>query len=101
MPRSAAVSRISCSITGSGCGGPAAGLVAEPAGPGLLAEAAHLADLVGDDRGLQDGRVRLRPALADAPADVEAGQVAHGEGPHREAEVVDHLVDLVRQRAFP
>ena len=39
-------------------------------------------------------------ALADAPADVEAGQVAHRERPHREAEVGEHLVDLVRQRAL-
>src|SRR5439155_8249700 len=59
----------------------------------LLAEAPHLAEPVGDGR--------LEPlALPDPPANVEAGQVAHREWPHREAEVVEDLVHLVRQRAL-
>src|SRR5262249_39296330 len=60
---------------------------------GLLAEAAHLAEAVAAHR-------RHATALADAPADVEPGEVAHREWPHREAEVVQDLVDLVRQRAL-
>src|SRR5262249_47490464 len=60
---------------------------------GLLAEAAHLAEAVGDSR-------RLATALADAPADVEPGEGAHREWPHREAEGVGDVVDLVRQRAL-
>src|SRR5262249_41571077 len=39
-------------------------------------------------------------ALADAPADVEPGQVPHGERPHREAEVGQHRVDLLGRRAL-
>ena len=39
-------------------------------------------------------------ALADGPADVEAGEVAHAERPHREAELLERLVDLLRRRAF-
>ena len=38
--------------------------------------------------------------LAHAPADVEAGEIAHRERPHREAERRQRAVDLLRQRAF-
>ena len=55
-------------------------LVEIESAPGLLAEAAALAQLVGDRR-----REPLR--LAHAPAHVEAGEVRHGERPHRKAEV--------------
>src|SRR5262249_21407007 len=57
----------------------------------LLAKAAHLAEAVGDSR-------LLATSLADAPAHIEPGKVTHGKRPHREAEVVEHLVDLVWQR---
>src|SRR4029434_6169859 len=68
-------------------------LVAEVASAGLLAEAAQLADAIGHRR-------LHALALADAPAHVEAGQVTHRERPHWEAEVGEHLVHLVGQRAF-
>src|SRR6267378_2408310 len=69
------------------------GAVLVIARPRLLAEAPHLAEPVGHGR-------LLALALADAPADVEAGEVAHRERPHREPEVVEHPVHLVRQGAL-
>ena len=39
-------------------------------------------------------------ALADRPADVVAGQVAHAERAHREAELLDRLVHLLRRGAL-
>ena len=44
--------------------------------------------------------MRLALRLLLHPADVEAGEVAHRERPHREAEVVEHAVDVPRHRAF-
>src|SRR5947208_10938181 len=38
--------------------------------------------------------------LGRVPADVQAGQVAHGEGAHGHAEIVEHLVDLPGQGAL-
>src|SRR6185503_11797225 len=71
------------------------------AGPGLLAEPAELADRVGDVASIAHVALfLLLLALADAPADVVAGKVAHRERAHREAVVVDHLVDLLREGAF-
>ena len=63
----------------------AAGFAVRPFGAGLLAAAVHLAEDVADAFALR--------ALLD-PADVEAGQVAHGEGTHGEAEVIEHPVDI-------
>ena len=75
-----------------------AGLVAVPAGAGLLAEAPRLAQLVGHDRrAWHAGLGRL--ALARGPADVQAGEVAHAERAHRHAELLQRAVDLLRQRA--
>src|SRR5580698_9169381 len=34
------------------------------------------------------------------PADVEAGEIAHRERPHREPEIVEHLVDSPGRCAF-
>ena len=60
---------------------------------GLLAEAAGLAQRVGD--------LRLDAAiLARAPADIEAGEIAHRERAHRHAELGHDGIDLLRQRAF-
>jgi hypothetical protein len=39
-------------------------------------------------------------ALADRPADVVAGQVAHAERAHGEAELLDRAVHLLRRGAF-
>src|SRR5581483_1129994 len=74
--------------------------VAIPAGAGLLTKTAHLADPIGDLRVAQMRRPCRRLALADVPADIEAGKIAHAERPHREAEVLDRLVDLLRQCAL-
>src|SRR4026207_276035 len=62
------------------CGG-VAGLVVIPAGPGFLAEAAELAQPVGD-LGVTDLGMLGASAFADVPADVVAGQVAHPERTH-------------------
>src|SRR5213594_4030584 len=70
-----------------------AALVAVIAGAGLLAEAPELAEAVGDQGA-------LAPPLADPPAHVEAGEIAHRERPHRESEIVEHLVHLLRERAL-
>src|SRR5262249_55061084 len=44
---------------------------------------------------------RALPAtFADTPADVESGQIAHREWAHGQAEVGQHLVDLLGRRAF-
>src|SRR5581483_10994608 len=60
---------------------------------GLLAEAAGFAQRVRD--------LRLDAAVFPrAPADIEAGEVAHRERPHRHAERGDDGVDLLRQRAL-
>src|SRR5262245_25794210 len=68
-------------------------LVAVVAGPRLLAEATHLAQAISHRR-------LHALALADAPAHVEAGHVAHGEGAHGKAEVVEDLVHLLGQGAL-
>jgi hypothetical protein len=39
-------------------------------------------------------------ALANGPADVVAGQVAHAERAHGKAELLDGLVHLLRRGAF-
>src|SRR5881409_1265422 len=70
-----------------------AALVAVIAGAGLLAEAPKLAEAVGDQGA-------LAPPLADPPAHVEAGEVAHRERPHGKSEIVEHLVHLLRERAL-
>ena len=60
---------------------------------GLLAEAAGLAQRIGDFR--LDAAI-----LARTPADIEAGEIAHRERSHRHAELGHDRVDLLRQRAF-
>ena len=62
------------------------------AGAGLLAAAVHLAEDVADGRAACD--------VSFDPADVEAGEVAHRERAHRQAEVVEHAVDVPGHRAF-
>ena len=74
-------------------------LVEVPALAGLLAVAAKFAKTVGKfriaDRGLFD-----IAALADGPADVVAGQIAHAERAHGHAPFLHGLVDLRRRGAF-
>src|SRR5690606_40341397 len=55
------------------------------AGAGLLAATIHLAEYF-TDRGALRGFLR--------PPDVQAREVGHGERPHRQAELVEHLVDV-------
>src|SRR6202022_1786071 len=73
--------------------------VVVPAAAGLLPEAAGLAQAIGN---LRVTHVRVFPiaALADRPADVVAGQIAHAQRSHRETELLDRAVDLRGQRAL-
>ena len=78
----------------------AAGLVAINAGAGLLAVAALFGKPVNPVGLLRIGIPGLASLLADAPANVYAGEVAHGELAHRKAEIGQDLVNLLRARAF-
>src|SRR5581483_11554395 len=60
---------------------------------GVLTVTAAFAQLIGDRR-----REPLR--LAHAPAYVEAGKVRHRKRAHREAEIRQGGVDILRQRAL-
>ena len=92
-PSRCRVSSISFSTSGSGSGEREPAFILVVALAGLLAEAAGFAQRVGD--------LRLDAAvLARAPADIEAGEIAHRERAHRHAEFGHHGVDLLRQRAF-
>ena len=73
--------------------------IAVPAGIGFLPMAAHLDHLVGDFRIAVIGR-RSAPLLADSIADVEPGHVPHREGPHWQAKIEDHSVDILGQGAI-
>ena len=72
-------------------------LVPVPALAGLLTVAIHLVQLVRD---VGVASLGLAAVLADLVADVDAGEVADRERPHREAELVDDAVDLLGQRAL-
>jgi hypothetical protein len=76
-----------------------AGHVVVPAGAGLLAETAFLAQQVGGLAVLHVG-LFLVAALADGPADVVARQVAHAERAHGHAEFLHRLVHLRGRAAF-
>ncbi len=80
--------------------GAVAGFVAVVAGTGLLPEHAGGAELVRDGGEIQVRRQRRALALADRLADVEAGQVAHGERSHGHAEVAQRTIDLLRRGTF-
>src|SRR5204863_1371868 len=60
---------------------------------GLLPEAALLRQTVGD-------LVAHAALLARTPADIDAGEIAHCERSHREAELGERAVDVLRQRAL-
>ena len=76
--------------------------VAVIAGAGLLAEAAHCANPVGNRAVARafGQAVRQPLALANPPAHVEAGEVGHGERPHRQAQLVRRSVHILGQAAF-
>ena len=66
-------------------------VVVIPARAGLLAVAAHFAQLVRHQRHAHAGFFEMLEFLADPPADVEPGQVAHGQRSHGHAEIVERL----------
>ena len=102
MPRFAAASAASWSISGSGIRSRLPALVLVPAGAGLLAVAAHLEQPIGHVR-LRTFGARLadrRQILANARADVDAGDVLHAERADRQAEIGQHAIDLRHARAF-
>ena len=70
----------------------AVGIVVEPLA-GLLPEPPGLAQRVGHRRGLAQ-------RLADPPADIQPGQIAHRERSHRKAEAGKGGVHVLRRRAF-
>ena len=87
------------STSGSGIGLRLPGSYRVQALAGLLAEAAQLADAVGDAR-VHEVRALLVAALADLPADVVARHVVHGERAHRHAPALQRAVHLLRRRAL-
>ncbi len=76
-----------------------AGLVVVPACASLLAIAAHLAEQVSGLAVLHAG-LFLVAALANRPADVVTGQIAHAELAHGKTEFLDRFVHLSRGAAF-
>src|SRR5439155_8101489 len=62
--------------------------------------AAHLIKGVGDYRLPHSRLVEMFVFLADAPADVEPGQIAHREWTHRHAEIVKRPIDSLGRSAF-
>src|SRR6516225_3139008 len=77
----------------------AAGIVLVVAGPRLLAVPAHLDDFVGHARELR-GLTGELPLLADAIAHVEAGEIAHRQGPHRHTPGLQCAIDFAGHGAF-
>ena len=69
----------------------ALGIIVVIAAPGLLAASILLAEDLAKRR---PGRGLARPA------EVETGEIGHGERPHRQAEIVEHPVDVPGQRPF-
>src|SRR5581483_5924007 len=76
-----------------------AGLVAIPAAAGFLPEAAELAQAIGN-AGVNHFGMFLVTALADVPADVVAGEIAHAKRSHRHAPLLERAIDLRRGRAL-
>ena len=76
-----------------------AGLVAVPAGARLLSVAPLFANRIGHHALIRRG-VLGGAALAAGPADVQAREVTDAKRPHREAELFERLVHLLRQRAL-
>ena len=85
-----------------GPGGTITGCVGVIAGAGLLAVASLLTDTVGNRAVARAFRQAVRQAfpLSNAPAHVETGQVAHGEGPHGQTQVVDRAIHILGQAAL-
>src|ERR1019366_3631453 len=69
-----------------------------PAGAGFLAETLQFANAIRNLRIHAFGMFEVQP-LADGPADVVAGEVAHPKRTHRESKFLERPVDLLRQRA--
>src|SRR5205814_3121934 len=79
---------------------PAILVVLVPTCAGLLAVASNLAQAVFRKR-LPDTRIlRVLELFADAPADVESGQISGRERTHRHSEIVQRFIDSLDRRAF-
>ena len=70
-----------------------------PTGAGFLTIAAHFHQLVGDRQGAVIG-IRGQTPLAAGSTNIEAREIADGEGTHRVAEINHHLVHLRGQAAI-
>ena len=77
---------------------PRAGLVLVPARTGFLAEAPGLAQNVRYIGEIPVGKLGRSP-LAQCPAYIEAGQIAHAKRAHGHAEILKRCIDLLRQCA--
>src|SRR3984885_4088084 len=64
-----------------------------PASFYLLAEAAELAEIVFDERLADTGFFQVTIFFADAPADIEAGEISGGERAHGHAEIGESFID--------
>ncbi len=95
-PRLAASAAAISSTIGSGNARAAARLVAIPPGAGLLPVAAQLVEPVRHFRlrTLRAGLAGQLQMLANAPADVDAGDVLHAERADRHPELGERVVDL-------
>ena len=101
-PRCAAASAASSSTRGSGMRVRLPAFVSVPSRARLLAVAAQCVEAIGNGR-LRSLGPRLPDrfqVLADAPADVDAGDVLHPERSHRITEVREGVVDLRDAGAF-
>src|ERR1700694_3500398 len=75
-------------------------VVLVPAGAGLLAVATCFAEAIFDER-LPNGAVQqIAELLANAPADVEAGEVTCGKRAHGHSEIVERGIHLLGRGAF-
>ncbi len=83
-----------------GDGRAAAGLVSIVARAALLPEPAQLVEAIVDARDSLLRIAQMREGFPIAIADIETGQVLHGERPHRHAEIGDGLVDFCGRGAF-
>src|SRR5271154_3169590 len=64
-----------------------------PAAAGFLAETAEFAEFIFGERLADTWLFEMAIFLADAPADIKAGEVSGGERTHGEAEVGERFVD--------
>src|SRR5438067_12086855 len=71
-----------------------------PTGTRLLTEASHFAKAVACKRLADTGFFEMTVFFADAPANVETGEVSDCKGPHGHAEIVERAVNVLHGRSF-